>query len=266
MHYLTKRGTLVERCFQNIFGGLSRRWKVSMNESFERNHHHDHGSHCQSEHGCHSIVQELICHAPYAIFAVTLALAVALFWSSSSTGAALGAAACSGASRLFHGFHFIHIVFSSTGVLVTYFRFSKNRNVLRGFIVGGITAASVCILSDAVLPYLGGRILGAPIQFHFCWLHELHNVFPFLIIGLCNGWILSTHHSNRQTSYSALSHTAHIIASSFASLFYMISYGFVMWYANLGMVFLVLLVAVVVPCTMSDLVIPMLVARADGKK
>lgn len=228
------------------------------------NHHHHHDVH--ESHGHHSILQELICHAPYAIFAVTFCLAAALFWSSSVGPAVIGSATCAGASRLFHGFHFIHIVFSATGVLVTYFRFSKNRNIVRGFIVGGITAASVCILSDAVLPYLGGRILGAPIKFHFCWLYELHNVLPFLIVGLCNGWILSTHHAQRQTSYSALSHTAHIVASSFASLFYMISYGFVAWYANLGMVFLVLLVAVVVPCTLSDLVIPMLVARADGKK
>lgn len=251
--------------FRIFWGFLSRRWKVSMNNSFEHNHNHghDHGSRCHNGHGCHSIVQELVCHAPYAIFAVTFVLAAVLFWSSSGV---LGETLCNSASRLFHGFHFIHIVFSSTGVLVTYFRFSKNRNVLRGFVVGGIIAASVCILSDAVLPYLGGRILGAPIKFHFCWLHELHNVFPFLLVGLFNGWILSTHHSNRQTNYSALSHTAHIIASSFASLFYMISYGFVAWYANLGMVFLVLLVAVVVPCTLSDLVIPMLVARADGEK
>lgn len=237
-----------------------------MNDSFEHNHQHGHDHHDHNDHGHFSIVQELICHAPYAIFAVTLCLAIVLFWSFPSGGVALGSASCSGASCLFHGFHFIHIVFSATGVLVTYFRFSKNRNVLRGFIVGGITAASVCILSDAVLPYLGGRLLGAPIKFHFCWLYELHNVLPFLLVGLCNGWILSTHHSSRQTNYSALSHTAHIIASSFASLFYMVSYGFVAWYANLGMVFLVLLVAVVVPCTMSDLVIPMLVARADGKK
>jgi len=239
-----------------------------MNDSFEQTHNHqhnhDHHGH-HDEHGGHSILQELICHAPYAIFAVALVLAVVLFWSFPSSGV-LSAVACNGASRLFHGFHFIHIVFSATGVLVTYFRFSHNRNVLRGFIIGGITAASVCILSDAILPYLGGRILGAPIKFHFCWLYELHNVVPFLLVGLCNGWILSTHHATRQTSYSAISHTAHIIASSFAALFYMISYGFVTWYANLGMVFLVLLVAVVVPCTLSDLVIPMLVARADGKK
>jgi hypothetical protein len=236
-----------------------------MSDSFEHNHH-EHGHHSNGECGSSLIVQELMCHAPYAIFAVTTCLAVALFWSFSSVGGVLGVAACMGARALFHGFHFIHIVFSATGVLVTFFRFSKKRNVLRGFVVGGITAASVCILSDTVLPYLGGRILGVPIEFHFCWLHELHNVIPFLLIGLCNGWILSTHHTDRQTNYSALTHTGHILASSFASLFYLISYGFVTWYANLGMVFLVLLVAVVVPCTMSDVVIPMLVARADGKR
>jgi hypothetical protein len=226
----------------------------------------EHFGHEHGEHKHHSITEELLCHAPYAILAVTICLAIVSFWSFTSTENVLGDVACKSASRLFHGFHFIHLVFSATGVLVTYFRFSHNRNVLRGLVIGGITAATVCILSDAVLPYLGGCLIGAPIKFHFCWLYELHNVLPFLLVGLLNGWILSTHNNGRQVHYSAFSHTGHIIPSSFASLFYMISYGFVTWYSHIGLVFLVLLFAVVVPCTLSDLVIPMLVARADGKK
>jgi hypothetical protein len=157
----------------------------------------------------------------------------------------------------------MHIIFAATGVLITYFRFSKN--LLRGLFIGISTATVFCTLSDSVLPYLGGKMLGVNMKFHLCFISELQNVIPFLAVGLINGIILSRHHSVRQSFYSVSSHFVHIFISSLASSFYLVANGFSDWYKYMGFVFVFLIIAVVVPCTLADVVVPMSFAKADKK-
>lgn len=218
-------------------------------------HGHNHGS---------TLGSELICHTPYAIFSVAFSLIVLSFVGYVSFCATVDPVLIrKGASRLFHSFHFMHLTFAATGVLITYFRFSKN--LIRGLVVGTSTAAIFCTLSDSVLPYLGGRLLGINMKFHLCFVSELPNVLPFLCIGLINGIIMSRHHSVRQSFYSVSSHFIHIFISSLAASFYLVANGFTDWYKYMGFVFVFLIIAVVVPCTLADVVVPMLFAKADKK-
>lgn len=212
----------------------------------------------------HTITSELICHFPYAVFSVAFGLAVLSFISFLSLCNLDAQTTCKGAHLLFHSFHFMHIVFAATGTLITYYRFSKN--ILKGLIVGAFTASFFCMLSDSILPYLGGELLGVHMHFHICFYSDLDKVLPFLLVGLLNGYIMSKHHASKQSFYSTFSHFIHILISSFASMFYLVAHGFVNWSANIGFVFLFLIVAVVVPCTFSDLVVPIAFARADKKK
>lgn len=172
-------------------------------------------------------------------------------------------ALCKGGHILFHSFHFMHIVFAATGTVITFLRFSNS--VVKAFSIGALSTMIFCTMSDVVLPYIGGMILGVSMHFHLCFLTELPNVLPFLIVGLLNGYFMSQHGSARQGMYSIFSHFVHILISSFASIFYLVSNGFTEWYLQIGPVFAFLVVAVVVPCTMSDVVVPMTFARA-GKK
>lgn len=221
---------------------------------------HDHHDH-DHQHDF-SLRNELLCHFPYAVFSVAFALAVISFISLFSF--IMGAEAfTAGAGILFHSFHFMHLVFASTGAVITYTRFS--RNIPMALIVGTITPTIFCALSDAVLPYIGGRMLGVPMTFHICFVTELANVLPFLFVGVLNGLVMGLYHVDRHSFYSVSSHAVHILVSSFASVFYLISHGFVDWHMQIGFVFLYMVGAVVVPCTLSDVVVPMLVARA-GKK
>lgn len=212
----------------------------------------------------HSIKEELSCHFPYAVFSVAFALSILSFISFLSMCNLDYQATCKGAHLLFHSFHFMHIVFAATGTLITFFRFSKS--VFKGIIVGGLTASFFCALSDSVLPYIGGRMLGVPMHFHLCFVSDLDKVLPFLFVGLFNGYIMSKHHASKQAFYSTFSHFIHILISSFASMFYLVAHGFVHWSANIGYVFMFLIIAVVVPCTFSDVVVPMYFAKADKKK
>jgi len=217
--------------------------------------------HCEEHVGSHehTISSEVICHFPYAVFSVAFGLAVLSFISFLSMTNLDKAATCKGAHLLFHSFHFMHIVFAATGTLITYFRFSKN--IWKGLIVGILTASTFCTLSDSILPYIGGRMLGVNMSFHMCFISDLDKILPFLFVGLLNGFVMSRHHSSKQSFYSTFSHAIHILVSSFASMFYLVSHGFVDWADNIGFVFLFLIVAVVVPCTFSDVVVPMFFAK-----
>jgi hypothetical protein len=231
--------------------------------------HHQQSSHCQTLIHHHNdynptLVGELMCHLPYSMFAVALGLTILSFMGY---GALLGCVDKGpirhGSMILFHVFHFMHIAFAATGSLITYFRFGKN--ILQGMLVGVFTSMIFCTLSDAILPYIAGRLLGVNMHLHLCFVTELHNILPFLCAGLINGFVMSRHDASQQGFFSGFSHFAHILISSLASIFYLVSQGCTDWYANIGMVFVLLVIAVVVPCTLSDIVIPMICA-GTGKK
>ena len=66
--------------------------------------------------------------------------------------------------------------------------------------------------------------------------------------------------------FSLGSHFIHILISSLAALFYMVSHGFDNWYPSMGILFLFLVVAIVIPCTFSDVVVPMYWAGRNNEK
>jgi hypothetical protein len=214
---------------------------------------------CQThtDHG-HSLMGELICHLPYAIFSVALGLIALSFLSF--FGLNNGSIANKkGLHMLFHSFHFLHIIFATTGSLITFSRFSQN--LLKGFVVALCSALFFCTLSDIILPYLAGRLLGVSMHLHLCLFSELHNIVPFLAVGLLNGLVMSKHSQAKKGIYSIGSHFAHILTSSLASLFYLVSEGFVNWSAQMGLVFLLLILAVLIPCTFADVIVPVLFAQ-----
>lgn len=223
-----------------------------MNKEIFHTHNHE-----------HTVVGEIVCHFPYAVVSVAFSLIILSFVSSVNLGIGEDVSR-SAAHMLFHSFHFMHIVFAASGSILTFFRFS--RNVTQGIIVGALSTITFCTLSDSVLPYFGGRLLGVTMNWHLCFAGELKNVLPFLFIGLLNGFVLSRHHSSAQTRYSLTSHFTHIFISSLASSFYLIANGFTQWDKQIGLVFLFLIVAIVVPCTLSDVVVPMFFACTTKKE
>lgn len=210
----------------------------------------------------HTLIGELLCHLPYAIFSVAFGLTILSFVSYFSFGESVEIARRK-ADVLFHSFHFMHIVFAATGTLITFFRFSKN--YLKAILLGIFSPMVFCTLSDSILPYIGGQMLGMHMHFHLCFITELPNVLPFLFVGIINGFVMSRHQSGRQWLYAITSHATHIVVSSLASIFYLVSHGATDWYRTIGPIFVFLIFAVVVPCTLSDVVAPILFART-GKK
>ena len=216
-------------------------------------HFHTHDDGILEKHN--TVKDELLCHLPIAIFSVCLALIVLSLLTYSDKNAL----SFSSAHRLFHNFHFMHLLFAGTGTVLMFRRYSKNKILC--FIVGLIVPAIFCTLSDAVLPYFGGRFLGVAMHFHWCFIKHISTVSTFLLIGILNGWVMSSHSVNRQLFYSQGFHFFHIFISSMASSLYLVSFGFTNWSQQMGSVFIFLIIAVLVPCTLSDIVIPVLFAK-----
>ena len=210
-------------------------------------------------HKHHTIIEELLCHLPYAIFSVALSLIILSILSFFNNSGSVN-----GAHRLFHSLHFLHLIFAGTGAILTFRKYSKS--VLGGLAVGLFVPIVFCTLSDAVLPYFGGRLAGLEMTFHWCFISHLPTVLPFLLVGVLNGWAISSHTSSKALFYSSSSHFIHIFVSSMASVMYLVSFGFDNWADHMGFVFIFLIVAVLTPCTLSDIVMPLWCARIGKTK
>jgi uncharacterized membrane protein YhdT len=166
---------------------------------------------------------------------------------------------------LFHTFHYLHIVVAVTGAVVMFFRFS--RKWVSGILVALLVPTVFCILSDIVLPSVAVRLLGISMEMHicFCEWHDGANLIAFMLIGLLCGLALLQNRSSLYV-FSLASHFMHILASSMAAVFYAVAHGFDRWYEVPGILFVLLFIAVVIPCTLSDVVVPLYVARMRGGK
>lgn len=224
-------------------------------------HIHDHEHHSHD----HSLRKELLHHLPYAIFSLSIGFVVLSILYFFGLGSAQKANLSQGYHILFHSFHYLHIVFATTGTFITFIRFSKN--IFAGTILSIISPAIFCTLSDVALPALAGRFLGVHMHVHICFfsLPDLMNVIPFMVVGILNGLVLRRHSEDSLSFFSVSSHFVHILISSLAALFYMVSYGFESWPSMMGLLLLFLAVAVVIPCTISDVVVPIYFARIKKK-
>jgi len=120
-----------------------------------------------------------------------------------------------------------------------------------------------CGLSDYVMPFLGGRLLGVPMELHICLIEHPMLIMPFVLLGILGGLMFE----ERVAGSSVFSHGAHIFVSSLASLLYLVSFGFTGWLQEVRLVFpvfLLVVLAVWIPCCISDIVIPVSSAHESG--
>jgi hypothetical protein len=207
-----------------------------------------------------TIKEEIICHLPLAIFSVAVSMIVLSFMSYFDP---IGSNSV-GAHRLFHNFHYMHLLFAATGTVLTFRKYSKSLWV--GILVGFLVPVIFCTLSDAILPYFSGELLGVDMSFHWCFIKRLSRVLPFVFAGMLNGWLMSNHNANKQLFYSQGFHFLHIFISAMASILYLVSFGFSDWFKSIGLVFMLLILVVLIPCTLSDIVVPMIFAKRQNKK
>lgn len=217
---------------------------------------------------------ELAHHLPYGILAVACALLLLSFVDvlfhaqlTGSIGHAHGGC-CShthdGLDTLFHAFHFIHLVFAASGAMLTFYRYSNN--IVSGIIIGTVSSSIFCTLSDVLLPYIAGLMLGVDMDLHICFTSELGNILPFLFIGVVNGLVMKYVQDFKTEKSSLQLHFFHTFISAVASIFYAVGHGLHDFHSYLGIFFLLMVVAVILPCTLADVVAPIYMAKLFGEK
>ena len=120
--------------------------------------------------------------------------------------------------------------------------------------IGYVGAIGIATMSDSLIPYLGEVLLGMPNKgVHIGFIEKWWLVNPLAIIGV----VLSYYWPKTK-----LPHAGHVLLSTWASLFHILmAKGDVVNLFSYGAIFLLLFIAVWVPCCLSDIVFPLLFVR-----
>jgi len=201
-------------------------------------------------------LEELREHLPYSIFSVATGMVILGILTYSAK--VFGSDDISVPARgLFHIFHPVHLLFSATATTAMFWRHEKR--LIKAIAIGFIGAVGICGISDIYFPYFAGSFLGVKMHLHICILEHPSISLPFVVVGIFTGLIVP-----RSTKKSTIfSHTAHVLISSMASIFYLISFGLVNWIHVAGMVFIYMVLAVIIPCCASDIIFPLLLTKKD---
>ena len=151
---------------------------------------------------------------------------------------------------IFYIFHPLHVILSALVTTAIYAKYRKAK-LWAVILIGWTGSIGIATISDAVIPYLGGSLLHAQMEFHVpfiekWWINLL--ALGGIAIGL-----------RKQTT--RVPHAGHVLLSTWASLFYFTSFGIANWIPLLPFVFLFLFLAVWIPCCTSDIVYPLLFVR-----
>ncbi|HUU84939.1 MAG TPA: hypothetical protein VM243_15675 [Phycisphaerae bacterium] len=168
------------------------------------------------------------------------------------------------ATPLFHLFHPVHMFFSAAATTAMFWRY--DRRLIKAILIGIIGAIGVCGVSDILMPYVsqfilitvGGLEASRPLHLHICVINHPELVLPFAFIGVVVG-LGAAMAIERSTLFS---HSLHVFSSTMASIFYLIGpFGRTSWIDLLGLVFLLVVLAVMIPCCVSDIVFPLALTR-----
>ncbi|NQT75254.1 MAG: hypothetical protein HQ566_01895 [Candidatus Omnitrophica bacterium] len=197
------------------------------------------------------IIIELGAHLPYSIFGVLVGVVILGLLTFFTIILDVRHLLPRASEELFHVFHPAHVLLSA--VVTTAMFWKHERRLIKTLLVGFFGSVAICGLSDILLPYMGGRILGIEMHLHICILEHPHIIIPFALIGVAVGFIIPGA-IEKSTEFS---HSIHVLVSSMASILYLISFGVTDWIRVSGGVFLITIIAVMIPCCLSDIVFPL---------
>jgi len=153
-------------------------------------------------------------------------------------------------------FHVLHLMLSAIATTALFYRYDSS--IIKSVLVGFTGTIIWCTSSDVLLPYLAAEVIGMDIYMHICIYEHPTVVIPFVVMGIFAGLLF---HKSK-THYI---HGGHVMISCLASVLYLYGYssGIETWmYIPL---FFSMIVAVVIPCCMSDIVYPLLLAKGKDK-
>ncbi len=200
------------------------------------------------------IAEELKRHAPFtALGALSGIVVVAII--------VLGNVPSHVSNTTFYTLHPIHVLLSALVTTAMYMRYRKAK-IWLAVLIGWTGSIGIATLSDAMIPYLGGTLLHAQMEFHVPFIETTK--MPFIGIEkwkVVNAAALAGIAIGYWKQTTRIPHLGHVLLSTWASLFYFMSFGIADWIPLLSFIFLFLFLAVWIPCCASDIVYPLLFVR-----
>ena len=190
------------------------------------------------------IAYELTRHAPFTAFGAITGIIIMVI-------IVLGNVPSSASHTAFYTLHPIHVVLSALVTTAMYKKYGSGK-VWAAILIGYFGSIGIATISDAVIPYLGGALLGVKMEFHLPFIEKWWLVNPMALIGIAIGYLRPT---------TRFPHFGHVLLSTWASLFYFTSFGTANWLPLLPFILLFLFLAVWIPCCVSDIVFPLLFAK-----
>ena len=203
-----------------------------------------------------TILKEFRHHFPFTVFSTALGLIVVVFLTVLlKTRDPQGPPVYF--RQLFHLFHPLHILMSAIATTAMIWRY--DRKAVKAIVVGLVGSLGICGLSDIFLPWLGGWLIGSHMHLHVCLIEHPHVVVPFALLGIVTGFVAVGRFPDRTSTI--FSHSSHVLTSTMASLFYFVSFGFFLSAENAFVLFMLVMLAVILPCCTSDIIFPLLTVR-----
>ena len=189
------------------------------------------------------IAHELKEHAPFTALGALTGIIIMVI-------VVLGNVPSHVANTIFYTLHPLHVLLSALVTTAMYVRYSKTKFWV-AILIGWTGSIGIATISDAIIPYLGGSLLNAQMEFHVPFIEEWW--INFLALGgIAIGYWKQT---------TKIPHFGHVLLSTWASLFYIVAFGKAEWIPLLPLIFLFLFFAVWLPCCLSDVVYPLLFLR-----
>jgi len=192
------------------------------------------------------IAVELKRHAPFTAFGALSGIAIMAIIILANVPAGMS-------EVIFFIFHPAHVVLSALVTTAMYRRYGRGR-LWAAILIGYTGSIGIATLSDSIIPYLGGVLLGAEMEFHVGFIEKWWLINPLAFLGIAVGYLRPT---------TEFPHAGHVLLSTWASLFYFAAFGVAKWIPLLPLIFLFLFLAVWLPCCVSDIVYPLLFLRGD---
>ena len=188
----------------------------------------------------HEILHELREHMPFTAAATLVSVIIMAFLLIKEN-------LVSYAVSMFYVFHPAHIFFSSIVSAAIFYRYSKN--IFFALISSIVISVIIGSISDVILPYLGSSLFRIPISFRLPAIESPLLIFGVAFLGGITGITI------KKTKFP---HFIHVLISVFASLLYIFAYSTEFSFLTFFLIFIITSISVVIPCCLSDIVLPIL--------
>ena len=155
--------------------------------------------------------------------------------------------------------HFVHLFLSAVASTAVSWR--QRPRIVLALAVGTGSAVSFCTVSDILLPFAGGYVAGFAPTFEVELLEAPVAVVGVALVGAAFGFVHLRH-------LSVYSHSLHVVASTYASLGYLLTHVSGAWFGwgAAPAVMVILFIAVFVPCCLSDIIMPVACTHCDFRE